>query len=222
MSGALTTGRTRPLNDRQQLVGRDVERHRDLSHPTARDQSRPPPIKDRGPGNAQPLAQSDGAASPQDQRLDGDGHVTNRRLFRRTLSSPFVGYLDTSNPKYRHLGGVNNLKAIGRRIKDLRHKAGEGQEDLAAVLGVTRSTIAGIETGRDQGGLTTMIAIADHYKVPFDWLLGRRVPPGGPAVGQFVDSPDEVAWVAFWRGLNPTQRSAVLTTLRIPFPNSAA
>ena len=85
-------------------------------------------------------------------------------------------------------------------MKDLRQKAGEGQEDLAAVADVTRSTIAGIETGRDQGGLATMVAIADHYKVPLDWLLCRKVPPGGPPLGQFVDSPDEVAWVLFWRG----------------------
>jgi putative transcriptional regulator len=111
-----------------------------------------------------------------------------------------------------------DLKAIGRRVRKLREEADEVQEDLAAAVGVTRPTIAGIEGGKDQGGLKTMVAIADHYKVPLDWLLCRDVPPGGPTVGKFIDRPDQIAWSNFWDSLTGPERMAVVSLLRIPRP----
>lgn len=112
---------------------------------------------------------------------------------------------------------MTNFAAVGARLKKLRKqkKPRETQEDLAAAVGVTRSTIAGIESGGDGGGLDTMIAIADYYKVPMDWLLCRKVPPGGPLVGKFVDDPDELAIADFWAGLNDGERATMLRLLRI-------
>jgi hypothetical protein len=49
-----------------------------------------------------------------------------------------------------------------------------------------------------------------------DWLLCRIVPPGGPLAGQFIDDGDELAWLAFWRGLTPVERAAALKMLRVP------
>ena len=117
---------------------------------------------------------------------------------------------------------MGDSKTSGRRVRELREAEGLVQEELAAIIGVSRSTIAGIETGGDRGGIVTMVAIADHYKVPLDWLLGRQVPPGGPPVGQFVDSPDKLAWLQFWDSLDAADRRAVLRMLRIPFPNEVA
>lgn len=113
---------------------------------------------------------------------------------------------------------MTNLKVIGKRVRALRTaKPGNlTQEQLAAEIGVTRSAIAGIETGGDRGGIETMIAIADYYKVPMDWLLSRSVPPGGPLSGEFVNDADELAWIHFWRNLSEQDRLAALRMLRIP------
>jgi transcriptional regulator with XRE-family HTH domain len=70
---------------------------------------------------------------------------------------------------------MTNLQAIGARVRELRIAEGIGQQELAVIIGISRSTLAGIETGKDRGGIETMIAIADHYKVPMDWLLGRQL-----------------------------------------------
>jgi transcriptional regulator with XRE-family HTH domain len=110
---------------------------------------------------------------------------------------------------------MTNLKAIGRRVRQLREAAGLGQEELAAEVGTSRSTIAGIETAGDRGGGELMIAIADYFKVPLDWLHCREVPPGGPLVGQFIEDLDELALINFWRGLTPVERSAVAKMLHI-------
>ena len=115
-----------------------------------------------------------------------------------------------------------DLKAVGARVRKLREAAREVQEDLAAICEVSRSTIAGIESGADRGGLVTMLAIADHYKVPLDWLLCRRVPPGGPAVGCLVDRPDQLALLAFWESLSEIERHAAVGLLRIPLPGKVA
>jgi transcriptional regulator with XRE-family HTH domain len=123
---------------------------------------------------------------------------------------------DTRRLNSRQNTAMGKLKDIGRRVAELRRDAGLTQEALAADIGLGRGTLAGIETGGDRGGILSMVAIADYFKVPMDWLLCRGVPPGGPLVGQFIDDPDELAWVAFWRGLTPVERAAALKMLRVP------
>jgi transcriptional regulator with XRE-family HTH domain len=117
---------------------------------------------------------------------------------------------------------MTNLKTIGRRVRELRKAEGVTQEELAALIGVTRSTIAGIETGGDRGGIETMIAIADHYQVAMDWLLGRASPAGTPATGQLVYRPDQVAILRYWDSLAIDEKKAVVKTLRIPLGNDKA
>lgn len=109
---------------------------------------------------------------------------------------------------------MSKLAEIGRRFRSLRAK-GVTQEALAAEIGVSRSMIAGVETGGDWPGLQATIAFADHFKVPLDWLLCRKPPAGGPLVGQFVDDGDELAFLNFWRGLTDAERTAALSLLRI-------
>jgi transcriptional regulator with XRE-family HTH domain len=116
---------------------------------------------------------------------------------------------------------METLKVIGRRIAKLRRAAGMTQIDLAVAIGISRSVLGEIEGGTQPGGLGTMLAIADELKVPFDWLIGRNVPPGGPLVGKFIDDPDTLAWVRFWEGLTPEQRPIAAKMLGLP-PAAAA
>jgi len=104
----------------------------------------------------------------------------------------------------------------------LRRDSKITQVELAAAIGVSRSVLGEIEGGTQPGGLGTMLAIADYFKVPFDWLLGRKVPPGGPLVGKFIDDPDALAWVGFWESLAPEQRPIAAKMLGLPPPAAAA
>lgn len=126
-----------------------------------------------------------------------------------------VNYDSRPDP-VRQIVFMGNLKAIGRRIATLRRAAGMKQIDLAVAIGISRSLLGEIEGGTQPGGLGTMLAIADELKVPFDWLLGRRVPPGGPLVSKFIDDPDILAWVRFWENLTPEQRPIAAKMLGLP------
>lgn len=120
-----------------------------------------------------------------------------------------------------HTVGMTNMKAIGARVRALRKGQPDKvtQNDLAEIIGVSRSTIAGIEAGSDRGGIETMIAIADHFKVPLDWLVCRTPPEDGPLVGNFVDDPDKLAWLAFWDKVAPGDRPALFSILQIAKPD---
>lgn len=132
------------------------------------------------------------------------------------LSNQIVGHFDTRICPIRQNGPVTNLKAIGRRVAKLRRAAKLTQDELADIIGVARGTIGSIETGGNRGGIVTTIAIADHFKVPMDYLLCREVPPGGPLLGEFIESPNELAVIAFWRSLTPEERAAAVKMLHIP------
>lgn len=116
---------------------------------------------------------------------------------------------------------MTDLKACGRRIAQLREAEGLTQDGLAAAIGRGRSTVAMAEVGKDKLGADALIAIADHFKVPLDWLLFREVPPGGPAVGKFVDRPDQLAILAFWDGLDRNDKLHAVRLLHIPLPADA-
>jgi transcriptional regulator with XRE-family HTH domain len=117
---------------------------------------------------------------------------------------------------------MTNLETIGRRIAELRRQQGITQDTLSAAIGVSRSTLAGIERGLDRAGIASTIAIADYFKVPMDWLLGRRVPPGGPLKSEVINREDELSWVAFWRGLPVEERRMAMKLLNVPHSNDAA
>jgi transcriptional regulator with XRE-family HTH domain len=213
------------LSERQQISGRDTQLVADLGNAGSWQHIGTPPVENGGAGAAETLAQCGCSTSSVDQALNGkrlSGHTAQCRLFRRGLSTVYVGPADAAKIIAFQTVGMSNLKAIGRRVRDLRRAEGVGQEELAVIVGVSRSTIAGIETGGDRGGIETMIAIADHYKVPMDWLLGRRVPPGSPPVGKLINRPDQIAILDYWDSLSFEDQKAMVRTLRIPYPNEAA
>jgi transcriptional regulator with XRE-family HTH domain len=105
-------------------------------------------------------------------------------------------------------------KKVGQRIKSLRRQSGQTQSEVAEAIGVARSTYAEMENGTDRGGLDSILAVADYFKVPLDWLLHRVPPPGGPLVGYFTDIPNELAWLELWRAMDDHERAAILRLLK--------
>jgi transcriptional regulator with XRE-family HTH domain len=124
-----------------------------------------------------------------------------------------VDQSDASPGGRAHAAYVADPKAIGVRIRSLRRLAGLTQVDVADALGVARSTLGEMENGTNRGSHDTLLAIADFFRVPLDWLLCRTVPPGGPLVGYFVEDRQELAWLAIWRRMDDAERRTMTRLL---------
>lgn len=63
--------------------------------------------------------------------------------------------------------------SFGRRLKELREEQGLNQDDLYPVIGYKKPAISQWETGKHTPALVVIEALADHFKVSVDYLLGR-------------------------------------------------
>ena len=59
-------------------------------------------------------------------------------------------------------------------LRELRESRRFSQKTLAARLGCSPSLASSYETGERQPSLAMLVALADIYRVPTDYLLGRR------------------------------------------------
>ena len=67
---------------------------------------------------------------------------------------------------------MSNNNIIGERIKELREQAGENQEELGEMIFSSQTAISHYENGRIKPNVDTIAAIAKHYNVSADYLLG--------------------------------------------------
>lgn len=92
-------------------------------------------------------------------------------------------------------------KRIGRRIKELRKKAGYSLEAFSEESEIALGTIGDIEVGKtDNPGIKAIISAADALAISVDELLGRAPPeveiPPNQAVQAFREMAKEVK---MWR-----------------------
>ncbi|MCI8402892.1 MAG: helix-turn-helix transcriptional regulator [Lachnospiraceae bacterium] len=66
---------------------------------------------------------------------------------------------------------------IGERLADLRNSRGMTQEELAKVLNLTKHNISAYECGRNEAPDSVKTAIAIHFNVSVDYLLGLTDQP---------------------------------------------
>lgn len=59
-------------------------------------------------------------------------------------------------------------------LRELRESRRFSQKTLAARFGCSPSLVSSYETGERQPSLAMLVALADIYRVPTDYLLGRR------------------------------------------------
>lgn len=85
-------------------------------------------------------------------------------------------------------------------IKSLRIERGITQEQLAALLKVSRSTIGMYETGSREPDFETLEAIADIFNVDMDYLMGRST----------VERKDPVAAPPIPAGFEPLPEMATI------------
>ncbi|SHJ63584.1 Helix-turn-helix [Clostridium amylolyticum] len=62
---------------------------------------------------------------------------------------------------------------LGDRLKELREDSGMNQDQLADILGVTRSAISSYETNTNMPSLDMAIKLADIFNVSLDYLSCR-------------------------------------------------
>ena len=60
---------------------------------------------------------------------------------------------------------------LGNRVRALRKKKGWTQVELAEMLGIDRSYLSEIETGKKDPGLRVLKAIADGFEITVSQLL---------------------------------------------------
>lgn len=65
------------------------------------------------------------------------------------------------------------MNKFGKRLKLIREEKGYTQEELAKVLGITRSRLSMYEQGKREPSFELQEAIADFFNVDLDYLLGR-------------------------------------------------
>lgn len=75
--------------------------------------------------------------------------------------------------KIVNLGHDETENKLASRLMEQRTLAGYTQEEIASLLGISRSTYAAYETGRNEPDITTLIKLATLYKISLDYLVGR-------------------------------------------------
>ena len=59
------------------------------------------------------------------------------------------------------------------RLKELRKVAGETQKMLASAIGISVNQVIRFEKGEQKPGFDNLWALADHFGVTVDYLMGR-------------------------------------------------
>lgn len=75
--------------------------------------------------------------------------------------------------KIVNLGYDETENKLASRLMEQRTSEGYTQEEIASLLGISRSTYAAYETGRNEPDITTLIKLATLYKISLDYLVGR-------------------------------------------------
>ena len=60
----------------------------------------------------------------------------------------------------------------GKRIKEMRKRAGMTQEQLAEDLGISREALAKIETGKNGTSVDGIVNFANYFNVTTDAIIG--------------------------------------------------
>lgn len=95
------------------------------------------------------------------------------------------------------------------RIKDLRRERGETQESMAVLIGITRGAYANIENGKREPDIKTMTALASHFGVTIDYLMGFDTKREPPAQNGELSERD-MRLIKWFRSLPPEKQRAIL------------
>jgi transcriptional regulator with XRE-family HTH domain len=91
------------------------------------------------------------------------------------------------------MSAKNNLGQIAQRIKYIRDQHGRSQSSFASALGVTRSHISKIETGKNVPSNQLIKSICRQYGIREKWLReGKSSPEKSPLTAKQIQEVDSV------------------------------
>ena len=73
---------------------------------------------------------------------------------------------------------------FGEKLRTLRREKGLSQEELAAMVGVSRQALSKWEAGQSRPELDKLLALSDIFSVTMDSLVRPGGPEPQPASGQ--------------------------------------
>ena len=115
------------------------------------------------------------------------------------------------------------MATFGERLKYLRTRQGMSQAIMADILSaispnkVSRSTIGMWESGRNMPSRESLEALADHFNVPMDYLLGRVDDPTSSGLPSYPEIA-EIAQAS--RFMTEQQRDLLLRWAKLTFPEA--
>ncbi len=108
------------------------------------------------------------------------------------------------------------MTSFNKTIHDLRIEFNISQQQLADAIGVSQSTIAKIEVGRNEATASTIRKLADFFNVSTDYLLGRTDELGGAILPSPANdlSSEERKLVEDYRGLGKPLKDLLQSMIR--------
>ena len=79
-------------------------------------------------------------------------------------------------PIERETGGYSmfQIEKFGERLKKLRAEAGENQQAIANLLGVSLTQVSDMEKGKTTTSFKRLVLLCEHFHVSSDYLLGLK------------------------------------------------
>ena len=102
------------------------------------------------------------------------------------------------------------MPILSGRILELRTSQNLLQQTVADDLGISLKSYQRYERGEREPSSTALIALADYFNVPIEYLVDGNV---GADYSQRVVTPSEFALIEKLRALPPEKRKAVETLL---------
>ena len=104
---------------------------------------------------------------------------------------------------------------FSQRLKELRKKKHITQEQLAAIIGVERSSIGKYESkAHTIPSDDVKYKIAEYFGVTVDYLMGYSDDPC-PQIGELSLADDEKELITIYRSLNDVGRNMVLRMVHV-------
>lgn len=110
------------------------------------------------------------------------------------------------------------MPKFNARLRLLRHESNLSQQDLAKILGISKSSINMYERGEREPGLETLEAIADFFNIDMAFLLGKSDCRNAYQLTQsqstYDITPPEYEMVCAYRVADDDTKSIVDTALK--------
>lgn len=105
------------------------------------------------------------------------------------------------------------MATLSERIKSIRKNAGLTQQEFGLLFGVAKNTVCQYETGRSTPSDDIKIAIANHFDVSMDYLMGNTDVTGmdskTPSVFASQITTDGITAIHTYAALSPANKKRV-------------